>query len=99
MSVRHPQSRVVGRRIAAARQAAVLSQQEFADRLKALEPGQEWSRETVVNLELGRRAITIERLLAMATVLHTPRQPSSSTTLRSPPSSRVWATSPHSSDT
>ena len=72
MSVRHPQSRVVGQRIAAARQAAVLSQQAFADLLKALEPGQEWSRETVVNLELGRRAITIERLLAMAAVLHTP---------------------------
>jgi transcriptional regulator with XRE-family HTH domain len=47
------------------RQAAALTQQELADRLA-------WPRETLVNLEHGRRGLTIERLTAIAHALNRP---------------------------
>lgn len=65
MTVLHEQSRVVGQRIAAARQRAGLSVRELAERIG-------WPRDTLVNYELGRRAITIERLQAIADALAIP---------------------------
>jgi transcriptional regulator with XRE-family HTH domain len=62
MGVPHEQSRSVGLRIAAARQRAGLSIRELADRIG-------WPRDTLVNYELGRRAITIERLDQIAEAL------------------------------
>ncbi|NTW97232.1 MAG: helix-turn-helix transcriptional regulator [Oscillochloris sp.] len=62
MSVLHEQSRTVGQRIAAARQRAGLSIRDLADRIG-------WPRDTLVNYELGRRAITIERLDQIADAL------------------------------
>jgi transcriptional regulator with XRE-family HTH domain len=62
MSAPHAQSRRVGRRIAAARQRVGLSVRELADKLG-------WPRDTLVNYELGRRAITIERLDQIAAAL------------------------------
>jgi transcriptional regulator with XRE-family HTH domain len=58
----HTESRIIGRRIAEARKSAGLSAQRLAERLG-------WSRETLVNFELGRRAITVERLSAIAAAL------------------------------
>ena len=55
-------SRVVGQRIAAARRAAGLSQRELAARL-------EWSRDTLINYEYGRRAIDVDRLVLIAAAL------------------------------
>lgn len=56
------ESRTIGRRIAEARKRAGLSGQLLAEKLG-------WSRETLVNFELGRRAITVERLSAIAGAL------------------------------
>ncbi len=61
----HAQSRVVGQRIAAARQRAGLSVRDLAERTG-------WPRDTLVNYELGRRAITIERLQVIADALGVP---------------------------
>lgn len=58
----HEESRTICRRIAEARKRAGLSAQPLADKLG-------WSRETLVNFELGRRAITVERLSAIAGAL------------------------------
>lgn len=65
MSVLHEQSRAVGQRIAAARQEAGLSVRELAERIG-------WPRDTLVNYELGRRAITIEKLDQIAMALNIP---------------------------
>lgn len=65
MSVLHEQSRAVGQRIAVARQRAGLSIRELADRIG-------WPRDTLVNYELGRRAITVEKLDQIAAVLGIP---------------------------
>jgi transcriptional regulator with XRE-family HTH domain len=62
MSVLHEQSRTVGQRIAVARQRAGLSVRDLADKIG-------WPRDTLVNYELGRRAITIERLGQIADAL------------------------------
>jgi transcriptional regulator with XRE-family HTH domain len=62
MTVLHEQSRAVGQRIAAVRQRAGLSIRELADRIG-------WPRDTLVNYELGRRAITIEKLEQIAEAL------------------------------
>jgi transcriptional regulator with XRE-family HTH domain len=55
-------SRVVGRRIAAARRTAGLSQRELAARLG-------WPRDTLINFEYGRRTVDIDRLVAIAVAL------------------------------
>jgi transcriptional regulator with XRE-family HTH domain len=65
MPMRHEQSRVVGQRIAAIRQRASLSVRELAERIG-------WPRDTLVNYELGRRAITIESLEHIAAALDVP---------------------------
>ena len=56
------ESRTIGRRIAEVRKRAGLSAQVLATQMG-------WSRETLVNFELGRRAITVERLSIIATAL------------------------------
>jgi transcriptional regulator with XRE-family HTH domain len=61
----HEQSRAVGRRIAAHRQAAELTQRELAERIG-------WPRQSLINLELGRRGATVEKLVAVANVLGVP---------------------------
>jgi transcriptional regulator with XRE-family HTH domain len=61
----HPHSREVGQRIAAARQRRGLSIRELALLLG-------WPRDTLVNFELGRRPITLERLHAIAVALDLP---------------------------
>ena len=53
----------VGRRIAELRQRAGLSQRELAERLG-------WARDTIAHYELGRRAIGLDRLAAIAAALH-----------------------------
>ena len=53
---------IVGQRIAAARRAAGLSQRELAERLA-------WPRDTLINFEYGRRAIDVDRLVAIAAAL------------------------------
>ncbi|NTW02920.1 MAG: helix-turn-helix transcriptional regulator [Oscillochloris sp.] len=65
MGMLHEQSRMVGQRVATARQHAGLSIRDLADRIG-------WPRDTLVNYELGRRAITIERLEAIADALGIP---------------------------
>lgn len=55
-------ARQIGRRIAAARRAAGLTQAELAQRL-------DWPRDTLIHYEHGRRALSIERLLAIAHAL------------------------------
>ena len=55
-------SRIVGQRIAAARRAVGLSQRELAERLG-------WPRDTLINFEYGRRAIDVDRLVAIARAL------------------------------
>jgi transcriptional regulator with XRE-family HTH domain len=61
----HTRSREIGRRIAAARQAAGLTQRELAERMG-------WPRFSLINLELGRRGTTIDRLDAVAVALGVP---------------------------
>lgn len=61
----HPHSREVGQRIAAARLQRGLSIRDLALLLG-------WPRDTLVNFELGRRPITLERLHAIAVVLNLP---------------------------
>ena len=61
----HSRSREIGRRIAAARQAAGLTQRELAERMG-------WPRFSLINLELGRRGTTIEKLDAVAAALGVP---------------------------
>jgi transcriptional regulator with XRE-family HTH domain len=61
----HTRSRAIGRRIAAARQAAGLTQRELAQRMG-------WPRFSLINLELGRRGTTIEKLDAVAAALGVP---------------------------
>ena len=63
MSVQHRLSRQVGQRIAMLRHQQRLSSRELAQRLG-------WPRDTLVNFELGRRAITVERLEAIAQALN-----------------------------
>jgi transcriptional regulator with XRE-family HTH domain len=55
-------SQAVGRRIAAARRAAGLTQAELAARL-------DWPRDTLIHFEHGRRAISVDRLTAIAAAL------------------------------
>jgi transcriptional regulator with XRE-family HTH domain len=52
----------VGRRIAAARRAAGLTQAELAARL-------DWPRDTLIHYEHGRRAIAVDRLAVIAAAL------------------------------
>lgn len=61
----HEQSRVIGRRIANARMAAGLTQAQLAVRLG-------WPRFSLINLELGRRATTVEKIEAVAAALGVP---------------------------
>jgi transcriptional regulator with XRE-family HTH domain len=61
----HSRGREIGRRIAAARQAAGLTQRELAERMG-------WPRFSLINLELGRRGTTIEKLDAVAVTLGVP---------------------------
>jgi len=65
MSGQHQHSRQVGQRIARLRQQQRLSTRELAQRLG-------WPRDTLVNFEHGRRAITVERLEAIAQALGVP---------------------------
>ena len=58
-------TRSVGQRIAAARRAARLTQAELAARAG-------WPRDTLINVEHGRRPITIERLSQVSTALGIP---------------------------
>jgi transcriptional regulator with XRE-family HTH domain len=62
MGVRSELARQVGRRIAALRQRAGLSQRELAERLG-------WGRDSVAHYELGRRELGLERLGAIAHAL------------------------------
>ncbi len=64
MAAPHPESmsRIVGRRIAAARRTAGLSQRELAERLG-------WPRDTLINYEYGRRTVDVDRLVAIALAL------------------------------
>lgn len=55
-------ARAVGRRIAAARRAAGLTQAALAQQLR-------WPRDTLVNYEHGRRPLTLDRLAAIAAML------------------------------
>jgi len=55
-------SRVVGRRIAAARRTAGLSQRELAERIG-------WPKDTLINFEYGRRTVDMDRLTAIASAL------------------------------
>jgi transcriptional regulator with XRE-family HTH domain len=61
----HSRSREIGRRIAAVRQAAGLTQRELAERMG-------WPRFSLINVELGRRGMTIEKLDAVAAALAVP---------------------------
>jgi transcriptional regulator with XRE-family HTH domain len=58
-------TQVVGRRIAAARREAGLTHAELAARLG-------WPRDTLIHYEHGRRAITVDRLEAIAAALDLP---------------------------
>lgn len=58
-------ARRVGRRIAAARQAAQLTQEQLAQRLG-------WPRDTLIHYEHGRRALAVERLAAIGAALDLP---------------------------
>ena len=55
-------NREIGQRIAAAQQAAGLTQRELAERMG-------WPRFSLINLELGRRSTMIEKLDAVAVAL------------------------------
>lgn len=65
MAEYHPLSRQVGRRIAATRQSHGLSAADLAERLR-------WPRDTLVNYETGRRRLTVEHVIAIATALGIP---------------------------
>jgi len=52
----------VGRRIADARRGAMLTQAQLAARLS-------WPRDTLIHYEHGRRALTLDRLAAIAAAL------------------------------
>jgi transcriptional regulator with XRE-family HTH domain len=56
-------ARALGRRVAAARRAANLTQVELAAKLA-------WPTDTLINYENGRRSLSLERLIAVATALH-----------------------------
>lgn len=58
-------TQAVGRRIAEARRTARLTQAELAARVG-------WPRDTLINVEHGRRPITVERLVQIAAALNTP---------------------------
>lgn len=58
-------NRIVGQRIAAARRAAGLTQTELAAKL-------DWSRNTLVHYEYGRRAIAVDRIEQIAAALNIP---------------------------
>ena len=58
-------NRTVGRRIAAARRAAGLTQAELAAKLA-------WPRDTLIHYEHGRRAIAVDRLAVIAAALGIP---------------------------
>ena len=55
-------TRTVGRRIAEARRTARLTQAELAAHVG-------WPRDTLINVEHGRRPITVERLVQIAAAL------------------------------
>ena len=59
------ETRLVGRRIAEARRAAHLTQAKLATRVG-------WPRNTLINVEHGRRPITVARLTQIARVLNLP---------------------------
>src|SRR5690349_14683314 len=59
------ENRAAGRRIAEARRAAHLTQAELASRIG-------WPRDTLINIEHGRRPITVERLIQVAAALGLP---------------------------
>jgi transcriptional regulator with XRE-family HTH domain len=56
---------IVGRRIAAARRSARLTQAQLAAKL-------DWPRDTLIHYEHGRRAIAIDRIEQIATALSIP---------------------------
>jgi transcriptional regulator with XRE-family HTH domain len=56
-------NRTAGRRIAAARRAAGLTQAELAAKL-------DWPRDTLIHYEHGRRAIAVDRLAMIAAALN-----------------------------
>jgi transcriptional regulator with XRE-family HTH domain len=56
---------IVGRRIAAARRSARLTQAQLAAKL-------DWPRDTLIHYEHGRRAIAIDRIEQIATALNIP---------------------------
>jgi len=58
-------NRTVGRRIAAVRRAAGLTQAELTARL-------DWPRDTLIHYEQGRRAIAVDRLAVIAAALSLP---------------------------
>jgi transcriptional regulator with XRE-family HTH domain len=58
-------NRTAGRRIAAARRAAGLTQAELATKLN-------WPRDTLIHYEHGRRAIAVDRLATLAAALDIP---------------------------
>ena len=58
-------ARAVGRRIAAERRAAGLTQAQLAQRLG-------WPRDTLIHYEHGRRALTVARLAAIGAALAVP---------------------------
>jgi transcriptional regulator with XRE-family HTH domain len=58
-------NQTVGRRIAAARKAARLTQAELAERLS-------WPRDTLIHYEHGRRSIAIDRIEQIAAALDIP---------------------------
>lgn len=60
-----PFTHTVGRRIAAARRAAGLTQAALAARL-------DWPRDTLIHYEHGRRAIAVDRLALIAAALNIP---------------------------
>jgi transcriptional regulator with XRE-family HTH domain len=61
----YTRGRAIGRRIAAARLAAGLTQRELAERMG-------WPRFSLINLELGRRGTTTDKLDAVAAALEVP---------------------------
>ena len=63
MTARNDTTHHVGRRIAEIRQRTGLSQRELAARLG-------WARDTIAHYELGRRALGLDRLAAIAEALH-----------------------------
>ena len=58
-------NRTVGRRIAAARRAAILTQADLAAWL-------DWPPDTLIHYEHGRRAIAVDRLAVIAAALNIP---------------------------